>query len=77
VKSKSILRVIVVVTVTAASGQTVQHVEKLPGSDAGEKIRNCMAALPPQGGICDARELSGKQAASNGFTVGDPGKPVS
>lgn len=58
------------------SAQTVQHAEKLPGADAGEKIRNCMAALPMQGGICDARELSGPQTASAGFTVGAPGKPV-
>ncbi len=61
---------------TIASAQTVQHAEKFPGPDAGEKIRNCMAALPPQGGICDARELSGQQSASAGFTVGMPGKPV-
>ena len=61
---------------TTASGQTVQHAEKFPGADAGEKIRNCMAALPPQGGICDARELSGQQTASAGFTVGQPAKPV-
>lgn len=60
----------------SASAQTVQHAEKSPGADAGEKIRNCMAALPPQGGICDARELSGQQTASAGFTVGAPGKPV-
>jgi len=61
---------------TTASGQTVQHAEKFPGVDAGEKVRNCMAALPAQGGICDARELSGQQTASVGFTVGQPGKPV-
>lgn len=61
---------------TIASAQTIQHAEKFPGADAGEKIRNCMAALPPQGGICDARELSGQQAASAGFTVGQPGKLV-
>src|SRR5262249_46280847 len=35
-----------------------------------------MPALPPQGGICDARELSGQQTVSAGFTVGRPGKPV-
>src|SRR5262252_9236876 len=63
-------------SVVIASAQTVQHAEKFPGVDAGEKIRNCMAALPPQGGICDARELSGQQTANAGFTVGQPGKPV-
>jgi hypothetical protein len=62
--------------VGAAAGQTVQHAEKFPGADAGEKIARCIAALPPQGGICDARELSGKQTANAGFTVGEPAKPV-
>jgi Right handed beta helix region len=56
--------------------QTVQHAEKFPGADAGQKIANCIAALPAQGGICDARELSGQQAAAAGFTVGVEGKPV-
>lgn len=67
---------IVALAAWQASGQTVQHAEKFPGVDAGEKIRNCMAALPAQGGICDARELSGQQTAGAGFTVGQPGKPV-
>jgi hypothetical protein len=61
---------------SAASPQTVQHAEKFAGVDAGEKIAHCVAALPPQGGICDARELSGRQSAAQGFTVGEPGKPV-
>ena len=63
-------------SLSLASSETVQHAEKFPGADASEKIRNCMAALPAQGGICDARELSGPQTASAGFTVGAPGKPV-
>ena len=63
-------------SMTITSGQTVQHAEKFPGADAGEKIRNCVAALPANGGICDARELSGPQTANLGFTVGEPGKPV-
>jgi Right handed beta helix region len=61
---------------TIASPQTVQHAEKFPGVDAGEKISRCLAALPAQGGICDARELSGVQGAAQGFTVGEPGKPA-
>jgi hypothetical protein len=48
----------------------------MPGADAGEKIARCMAALPPQGGVCDARELSGKQTSASGFTVGEAEKPV-
>jgi hypothetical protein len=59
-----------------ASTQTVQHAEKFPGADAGEKIARCLAALPEQGGICDARELSGRQHVAQGFTVGERGKPV-
>jgi len=56
--------------------QTIQYAEKFIGADAGEKIARCMAALPPQGGVCDARELSGAQTAASGFTVGGPDKPV-
>jgi hypothetical protein len=58
------------------AGQSVQHAEKFSGSDAGQKIAQCIAALPPQGGVCDARELSGQQTAASGFTVGGPNKPV-
>jgi Right handed beta helix region len=60
----------------SAFAQTVQHADKFPGADAGEKIAMCMAALPPQGGICDARELSGQQKSALGFTVGGADKPV-
>jgi hypothetical protein len=59
-----------------ALAQAVQHAEKFPGADAGEKIANCVAALPAQGGVCDARELSGPQSAASSFTVGGPSKPV-
>lgn len=58
------------------TAQTVQRAEKFTGADAGEKITQCIAALPSQGGVCDARELSGRQMAASGFTVGAPGKPV-
>src|SRR5262249_6465347 len=68
--------IIMLLTAQLLSAQTVQHAEKFPGADAGEKIGRCIAALPPQGGICDARELSGRQSASAGFTVGEPAKPV-
>src|SRR5579864_4824771 len=66
------------VTLAVASGeaQTVQHAEKFSGVDAGERIARCLLALPPEGGICDARELAGLQTAAAGFTVGAPGKPV-
>ena len=64
------------VLTTIPSAQTVQLADKFSGGDAGEKIAKCMAALPPQGGVCDARELSGKQASASGFTVGDADKPV-
>ena len=60
----------------SAQAQTVQYAEKFSGADGGEKIAHCLAALPPQGGVCDARELSGTQQAARGFTVGESGKPV-
>jgi hypothetical protein len=62
--------------VPLALAQTVQHADKFPGEDAGARIVKCMAALPSQGGVCDARELSGTQSAAAGFTVGAPNKPV-
>lgn len=60
----------------SAGAQGVQHAGKFPGADAGEKISRCIAALPPQGGVCDARELAGSQSSAGGFTVGAPGQPV-
>jgi hypothetical protein len=66
----------VILLAAGSSAQTVQHADKFPGADAGERIAKCIAALPPQGGVCDARELSGQQTAASGFTVGEPGKPV-
>jgi hypothetical protein len=59
-----------------AAAQTAQHADKFPGEDAGVKIAKCIAALPAQGGVCDARELSGQQSAAAGFNVGAPNKPV-
>jgi hypothetical protein len=64
------------IRVASVAAQTVQHAEKFSGADAGEKIARCLAAVPPQGGICDARELSGRQTAAAGLTVGGPGKPI-
>ena len=61
---------------TAPQPQGLQYVNRFAGADLGEKIAHCIAALPATGGICDARDFSGQQMASNGFTVGSPGKPV-
>ncbi len=61
---------------TSAQLQGVQYVNRFSGADLGEKITQCIAALPTPGGICDARDFSGRQTAANGFTVGSPGKPV-
>jgi len=66
---------VLLVSISAAA-QTVQLANRFPGSDAGEKIRACIAAVPAQGGVCDARELSGTQTAAAGFIVGEPTKPV-
>jgi hypothetical protein len=59
-----------------AHGQAVLRAEQYPGADAGEKIKKCMDALPPTGGVCDARNFSGLQSADSGFSVGAPGKPA-
>jgi hypothetical protein len=52
------------------------YAEKFSGKDAGEKIANCIAALPQGGGVCDARSFSGEQRSASGFTVGSATKPV-
>ena len=44
--------------------------------DAGEKITQCLAALPETGGVCDARNLAGDQYSASGFTVGGASKPM-
>jgi hypothetical protein len=59
-----------------ARAQAVLQADQYNGADAGEKIRKCMAALPPAGGVCDARNLTGGQTAATGFTVGSPNQPV-
>ncbi len=61
---------------TSAHLQGVQYANRFSGADIGEKIMQCIAALPAAGGVCDARDFSGRQTAANGFTVGSPGKPV-
>lgn len=66
----------VILLSTMASGQAVLRAEQYHGADAGEKIRKCLEALPPGGGVCDARNLSGPQSAATGFSVGAPGKPA-
>ena len=59
-----------------SAAQSVRMAEKFPGSDAGQKINACIAALPPTGGVCDARNLSGDQQSSSSITVGTESKPV-
>lgn len=56
--------------------QSVLHADRFKGADAGEKITQCIAALPESGGVCDARNLAGVQQSANGFTVGSASKPV-
>lgn len=73
-----LMGLVVVLTLgsAVAHGQAVLRADQYQGSDAGEKIKKCMDALPPGGGVCDARNLSGNQIIESGFTVGAPGKPV-
>lgn len=59
-----------------ACGQAVLSADQYSGADAGEKIRKCMDALPPTGGVCDARNFTGQQGSASGFTVGSPAKPI-
>src|SRR5437870_6112135 len=43
------------------------------GSDAGEKLRACIDALPVGGGIADARGLSGSQAIAHSLVLNKQG----
>lgn len=63
-------------TGSTSSPHSVLHAEKFKGADAGEKISQCVAALPETGGVCDARNLAGPQQSAMGFTVGGGNKPV-
>lgn len=68
--------IIVLLLASFTCGQAVLKADQYPGADAGEKIRKCMDALPPTGGVCDARNLTGQQGSASGFTIGSPSKPI-
>src|SRR5215471_18104794 len=68
--------VVLVAVSTVACGQAVLRADQYAGTDAGEKIKKCIEALPATGGVCDARNLSGQQSSAAGFTVGAANKPV-
>ena len=62
--------------VSVTSPQSVVQADTFKGQDAGEKISQCLAALPATGGVCDARNLAGNQYSASGFTVGGGNKPM-
>jgi Right handed beta helix region len=62
--------------VVSQSGEAVRSAHKFNGSDAGEKITACIAALPAAGGVCDARSLTGEQRSAASIVVGSESKPV-
>ena len=47
-------------------------VSQLSGVDAGAKINACVAALPAQGGTCDARGIQGWQSTANTIVLNKP-----
>ena len=57
-----------------------RYADQFPGANAGEKIKNCINALPDTiGGICDARGFQGTQTidiVDPTLTVGSATKPV-
>jgi hypothetical protein len=63
-------------SVSVTSPQSVIQADRFKGQDAGEKIAQCLAALPATGGVCDARNLAGDQYSARGFTVGGGSKPM-
>ncbi|MBI1746951.1 MAG: hypothetical protein HYR55_10235 [Acidobacteria bacterium] len=56
----------------------IHYADAFPGANAGEKIKNCINALPSTGGICDARGFEGTQtlAVDPTLMVGTATKPV-
>lgn len=62
---------VLVWSVTGVPQITTLNVNDYPGADAGAKFSNCVAALPPSGGTCDARSLQGTQTIAS-----DPFKGV-
>lgn len=58
-----------------ATAAGVQHAERFSGTDWCSQVGAAEAALPPSGGVVDARALP-PGTCSGGLTVGAPAKPV-
>lgn len=54
------------------SGQTIYNVANFPGANAGQKIQACINALPPAGGIADARSLPPSISIPDGLKINKP-----
>ncbi len=64
---------------TSLSAKTigaVAYADHFPGSDAGAKISACLAYLGAEGGVCDARALTGAQTVGENMFAGAAGPDV-
>src|SRR5262252_5604749 len=50
----------------------VRFADQFPGTDAGQKLAAAMADLPPEGGVVDARGLSGAQVIGSTLAITKP-----
>lgn len=72
-KNSCLALLIVVAACSFAFGTSnVRYVNQFPGDDAGAKITACIAALPSNGGTCDARGLAGAQSAHVTLSIDKP-----
>jgi parallel beta-helix repeat protein len=72
-RDRALLVFLVVLMFSFASAQqigpSIRLARRYAGADASERIRACIADLPPTGGTCDATNLHGTQVIGSDFTA--------
>jgi hypothetical protein len=84
---KSVLAALLICVSSALQAQTISssgvdpktqagpvNVAAFSGNTVGDKISNCLASLPVQGGVCDARGING--GTINGMTISNSGTSI-
>lgn len=72
VKNSCLALFVVAACSSAFAGPTVRYANQFSGDDAGARITACIAALPSNGGTCDARGLVGTQTAHATLSIDKP-----
>jgi len=52
---------------------SIRYADQFPGADAGARIAAALDDLPPEGGVVDARGLTGMQSITTALRIGAPG----